>query len=105
MSFAELNESIARDARPPALGAPLEGLWHAARGDWAAAHACVQADATREGAWVHAHLHREEGDLGNAGYWYARARRPMHAPDLELKAEWADIARALLARHPVGRAD
>jgi hypothetical protein len=46
---------------------------------------------------VHAYLHRKEGDLGNAGYWYARAGRTMPARSVTLEREWADIARALLA--------
>lgn len=96
MSFAEFAESVARDSKPPALGAPLQGLWYAGRGDWDAAHTCVQADPGRDASWVHAYLHREEGDLGNAGYWYAKARHPMPDATVMLKTEWADIARALL---------
>lgn len=94
MSFAELMDSIARDAKPPDLAAPLKGLWYSAKGDWNSAHACAQSDSSRDGSWVHAYLHRQEGDLGNAGYWYAKAGRPM--PDVSLKDEWAEIARALL---------
>lgn len=97
MSFAEFSESLAADAVPPALAAPLRGLWYAGRGDWDAAHRCVQADRSRDGCWVHAYLHREEGDLGNAGYWYAKAGRPMPATGTPLKTEWAEVARALLA--------
>ena len=96
MSFEELQESIARDANPPELSPPLKGLWYAAKGDWASAHACAQGDASRAGSWVHAYLHREEGDLGNAGYWYARAGRPMPAQSVSLKEEWAQLARELL---------
>jgi hypothetical protein len=96
MSFAELQESIARDAAPPpAWSGAVRGLWHDARGDWAGAHACVQDDASREGSWVHAYLHRKEGDLGNAGYWYARAGRKMPAAAVTLAAEWEQIAREL----------
>ncbi len=62
-------------------------------GDWDGAHQAVQDDPSPEAAWVHAHLHRIEGDLENAGYWYRRAGRPQATGDLE--AERRDIQRAL----------
>lgn len=96
MSFAEFQESIARDAAPPAgAGGALQALWHDARGDWDAAHEAAQADPGRDGAWVHAYLHRKEGDAGNAGYWYARAGRRAPPAGTTLAAEWEQIARAL----------
>jgi hypothetical protein len=97
MSFDDLQRSIERDAAPPGeLSQALQALWHDARGDWDAAHGCAQAEPGRDGSWVHAFLHRKEGDLGNAGYWYARAGRPVPAKGVTLEAEWAQIARALL---------
>lgn len=100
MSFEDFQKSIAREAAPPAaLGLALQGLWHDARGDWDGAHAAVQRDEQdRDGAWVHAYLHRKEGDIGNAGYWYSRAGRKTPARSLALDAEWAEIARELLGR-------
>ncbi len=96
MSFAELQASIARGAAPPAgMSGALGGLWHDARGDWSAAHTCAQDDHSRDGSWVHAYLHRKEGDPGNAGYWYAKAGRRMPAESTTLAAEWEQIARAL----------
>lgn len=97
MSFDDLRQSIARDAAPPA-GASLsvQALWHDARGDWEGAHNCAQDDHSRDGSWVHAYLHRKEGDLGNAGYWYARAGRRAPAAQVTLEDEWTDIARALV---------
>lgn len=97
MSFDDLRQSIARDAAPPA-GASLavQALWHDARGDWEGAHNCAQDDHSRDGSWVHAYLHRKEGDLGNAGYWYSRAGRKTPAPEVTLENEWAEIARALV---------
>ncbi len=62
-------------------GGPLEALKLAAAGDWDGAHGIVQDDPSPEAAWVHAHLHRVEGDLGNAGYWYRRAGRPVATGD------------------------
>lgn len=103
MSFEELQKSVAGDAAPPAgLSLALQALWHAAARreaqGWTRAHACAQDDPGRDGSWVHAHLHRQEGDLGNAGYWYARAGRKMPAAAVTLEAEWEQIARELLAR-------
>ena len=95
MSFEEF---LAAAAPLAGTGLALQALWHDAHGDWARAHACVQDDASREGAWVHAYLHRKEGDTANAGYWYARAGRTMPAKGVTLDAERADIARELLAR-------
>ena len=97
MSFTEFQQSIARDSAPPAgASGALQALWHDARGDWDRAHACAQEDGGRDGSWVHAYLHRKEGDVGNAGYWYARARRSAPATGVTLAAEWAEIVRALL---------
>lgn len=101
MSFAELQRSIARDAAPPAEMAPsVRALWHDARGDWTAAHGCAQEDESAAGSWVHAYLHRKEGDAGNAGYWYARAGRSRPPAGMTLDAEWEAIARALLEAGP-----
>lgn len=96
MSFAELQESIARDAAPPAgASRAVQALWHDARGSWEAAHTAAQEDEGRDGSWVHAYLHRKEGDLGNAGYWYRRAGQKTPAATITLAAEWAEIAAAL----------
>lgn len=94
MSFDEFETEVAAGRFPATLGLPLQALWHDARGDWPAAHAAVQDDASKDGAWVHAYLHRREGDLGNAAYWYNRAGRPVATGPLAV--EWAAIARALL---------
>ncbi len=99
MSFEEFQAALAASATPSAgLGGPLRALWHDARGDWDGAHREVQEDSSRAGAWVHAYLHRKEGDAANAGYWYARAGRPMPGSKITAETEWASIARELLAR-------
>jgi len=90
----DFKASVADAAPAPNLDAPLAALWWAAKGDWDRAHAIVQDEPTPEAAWVHAYLHRVEGDLGNAGYWYRRAGRP--AADDAVEAEWERIAGALL---------
>jgi hypothetical protein len=85
------------EASPPAGLAPaIEALWWQGKGNWAKAHELAQAVDDADGAWVHAHLHRVEGDLGNAGYWYRRAGQPM--ADGPLQAEWTAIAETLLTR-------
>ena len=95
MNLAELRRSVAEDSAPPeGLSGPLAGLWWQAQGEWDWAHSIVQAGSGSEAAWVHALLHREEGDLGNAGFWYNRAGRRM--PDNTLDEEWARIATELL---------
>lgn len=96
MTLAELKSSLANAAPPAMLDAPLAALWWAARGDWDKAHKLVQDEDSREAAWVHAYLHRVEGDLSNARYWYGAARRLAATGTLE--DEWAEIAVTLLAR-------
>ncbi len=99
MSFEELRQAIGRDAVPPAeWSAALRALWCDASGDWDGAHGLAQEDHSRDGSWVHAYLHRKEGDRGNAGYWYARAGRPLPAAGVSLAAEWEQIARELAGR-------
>lgn len=81
---------------PAKLSLPLQALWHDAHGDWEKAHEVCQQAKSREGDWVHAYLHRKEGDAGNAGYWYARAGQTMPVEGLSLEAEWAQIVEALV---------
>ena len=95
MTLDELRQSLSEDAPPASLDLALAALWRDAKGDWDAAHRLAQEDKSDSGSWVHAYLHRKEGDLSNAGYWYRRAGRPVHEGTLD--EEWADIAQALLA--------
>jgi hypothetical protein len=92
---AAFRSSVAQDAPPDNLSAPLASLWWAAKGDWDRAHRIVQEDDGKDAAWVHAYLHRVEGDLPNAGYWYRQATRPVANETLD--AEWNSIAEALLS--------
>jgi hypothetical protein len=84
-------------AKPPAgISMPLAALWWAAKNEWDKAHSMVQGDDGGDAAWVHAYLHRVEGDNANAAYWYRRAG---HDPSkASLDAEWGDIAGALLGK-------
>lgn len=86
--------SLTGNTPPPGLSLALQALWHDARGDWHAAHRAAQDDDSIDGSWVHAYLHRKEGDLANAGYWYRQAGRPVATGSLD--AEWEQITRVLL---------
>jgi hypothetical protein len=94
MNLAAFRQSLAALAPPAGLSPALEALWRDARGDFDRAHDLAQSDEGGAGDWVHAYLHRKEGDSGNAAYWYRRARKPVFSGTLE--AEWEAIARALL---------
>ena len=94
MRLADFKASLSGAAPAPDLVAPLAALWWAAKGKWDDAHKIVMDDETAEAAWVHAYLHRVEGDLGNAGYWYRRANQPVAKDSLD--AEWERIVSALL---------
>jgi hypothetical protein len=80
------------------LAPALQALWTERAGDWDAAHGLAQGASSQDGDWVHAYLHRREGDPGNAAYWYHRAGQPVPAPELSLEAEWEQIAAVLLSR-------
>jgi hypothetical protein len=95
MDLNEFRTSLAQPA-PPDVPAPLKGLWLAAKGDWDRAHKLVQDDHGDDAAWVHAYLHRVEGDLPNARYWYGQARRPVATN--ALTEEWDAIVEALLGK-------
>lgn len=74
----------------------LLALWWDAKGDWARAHEIAQDVDGADGAWVHAYLHRKEGDVSNAGYWYRQAGRRVATGDL--RVEWEAMVRELLGR-------
>ena len=94
MNLQDFKLSLAQGNPPPGLSLALAGLWWDAKGDWTKAHESAQQDEGPEGAWVHAYLHRKEGDASNAAYWYGRAKTPpSRAPFDE---EWEEIASALL---------
>jgi hypothetical protein len=94
MTFEEFNASLQHTAPPAQMSAVLQSLWHQGKGDWEASHNIAQDIHTNDGSWIHAHLHRAEGDLGNASYWYHRANKPVSKKSLS--DEWEEIVRALL---------
>ena len=94
ITLQQFRESL-QSAEPPAgSSAALAALWHDGRGNWEAAHRVAQDIDSPVGAWIHAYLHRKEGDAANAAYWYRRAGKPV--PSAPLDAEWDAIVTALL---------
>lgn len=94
MTLDDFRRSITAANPPKELSRALAGLWWDAKGDWTRAHESAQQDEGRDGSWVHAYLHRKEGDHGNAAYWYSRAGKPVCKESLDV--EWTCIVRALL---------
>ena len=94
MTMQEFQDSLAGSEPPSGTSLALQAMWHDANGKWDEAHRLAQAEDDRIGAWVHAYLHRVEGDLSNAAYWYRRADRPVCQETLE--QEWDEIVSALL---------
>src|ERR1700686_2956590 len=94
MTLEEFRTSLLGDEPPRELSLALAGLWWDAKGDWKRAHESAQQDEGPAGSWVHAYLHRKEGDVSNAGYWYGRAGRSPARGALE--QEWLEITRSLL---------
>ena len=95
MNIEIFKESLSNEAPSPDLELALQALWWDGKGDWTRAHECAQADESDpRNAWVHAYLHRKEGDLSNAAYWYRRANQPVASRELD--AEWHEIAKALI---------
>ena len=96
MTFERFKNSLNDDAPPSGITDAVRALWVDAKGDWDHAHRIAQEIPNPTGSWVHAYLHRKEGDLGNARYWYHRAGRPESRTTLE--QEWESIVRALLGQ-------
>lgn len=92
----ELARSARVDATAPAgLNAALQCLWLSKAGRWDQAHDACQNLPDPIGAWIHAHLHREEGDHANAAYWYQRARQPVPPRALGIADEWDQLVEKL----------
>src|SRR3954469_11077269 len=98
MTPAQLRATLDQSSPPTNLPPLLAALWWEAKGDWNQAHEIAQTEESADAAWVHAYLHRKEGDNTNAAYWYGQARKPRCT--LPLDAEWEQIVSALLTRAP-----
>ncbi|MCA9400027.1 MAG: hypothetical protein KC713_00240 [Candidatus Omnitrophica bacterium] len=93
MDFNTFQQSLTMES-PPQVSAALQALWWDAKGGWEKAHRTAQDDPSPNGSWVHAYLHRKEGDQWNAEYWYRRAQKSV--PKKSLRAEWEGLVREML---------
>jgi hypothetical protein len=96
LSLNSFLASIETGKAPPAESPPLRALRLDAEGDWEGAHKCVDQLSGSDAMWVHAFLHRKEGDDWNAAYWYRRAGQEPHRGPLD--QEWREIAAALIEK-------
>jgi hypothetical protein len=94
MTVEEFRKFLNGERPPEDLTLSLAALWWDAKGDWTKAHESAQQDEGPAGAWVHAYLHRKEGDLSNVGYWYGRAGK--REAKVSLDEEWTEIVNTLL---------
>jgi len=94
MTLEGFKSSLSSNQPPPGISVLLRSLWLDAKGDWHAAHHLIDELEESKAYWVHAYLHRKEGDLSNANYWYRRAGKQM--PGYSLQQEWNEIINALL---------
>lgn len=98
LTAAAFRASLTADAPPPGLPLQLQALWWSGKGRWERAHELAQNAENGDGAWVHAHLHRIEGDLANAAYWYRRAGQDLRSASID--TEWRAISAEMLAARP-----
>jgi len=94
MTFEEFQNSLASSAPRGDVSQYLQSLWYDAKGDWNKAHSVIQHMEDRTASWIHAYLHRKEGDIANADYWYRRAGKSR--PAISLQDEWKNIVQSLL---------
>ena len=94
MNLHEFKETLPGNLPPANLEDHLKALWFDGKGDWEKAHVLIQDVNDKNAAWIHAYLHRKEGDISNADYWYRRAEQ--ERPEISLEKEWEQIAEALL---------
>jgi hypothetical protein len=94
MTYDQFYASLQKPAPPPGLSVYLQSLWYDAKGDWDQSHELIQDVPDRTASWIHAYLHRKEGDPSNARYWYSKAGKTM--PDQTLQQEWEQIVKAML---------
>jgi hypothetical protein len=94
MNFEEFRQTLSSPEPPGKIPGHLLSLWYDAKGDWERSHTIIQEINDTTAAWIHAYLHRKEGDMGNADYWYHRAGKKR--PAISLEKEWEEIAKAII---------
>lgn len=95
MTFEEFHKSLSGTEPAFSFSSYLKALWYDGKGDWEKAHMIIQDVEDQTASWIHAYLHRKEGDVFNADYWYRRAGKKR--PDSSLEEEWKNIAMVLLS--------
>lgn len=93
MNFSSFKKSLVNN-EPQNVSVYLKALWYDAKDDWDKAHKLIQDVDDKKASWIHAYLHRKEGDTGNADYWYSRAGKKR--PSVSLEEEWETIVAALI---------
>jgi hypothetical protein len=93
MNFSTFTESL-KETTPPDTSVYIRALWYDAKDDWKTAHDLIDQMNDKKACWLHAYLHRKEGDIWNADYWYSRAGKKR--PAFSLTAEWEELAKAFL---------
>ena len=88
-NFEDFQASLGADGPNELWPEALKALWYDGKGDWDMAHNIAQEISSLQGNWIHAYLHRKEGDKWNAGYWYGRANREF--PSVDLKMEFEEL--------------
>ena len=96
MTASELFAAVHAQDLPEGATSTERGLWLAGCGRWEAAHDIVESLPEPAASWIHACLHRDEGDKWNAGYWYDRAKKPMPADSVSIREEWEQLVTALV---------
>ncbi len=94
MNLSTFTESLSANEPPLNISVYLKSLWYDAKGDWDKAHQLIQDVEDKNASWIHAYLHRKEGDVANSDYWYSRAGK--NRPSLSLEKEWKEIVTALI---------
>jgi hypothetical protein len=96
MTYSEFQSSLQQSEPPQKISDLLKAMWHDGKENWAASHDIAQEIHSADGSWIHAYLHRKEGDLSNAAYWYSKAGKPV--PRVSLKEEWEQLVKEFLSR-------
>lgn len=90
-TLAEFKATFSAGQPPAGISIQLKSLWYDGKGNWQQAHNLIDQLTDRSSAWIHAYLHRKEGDIWNADYWYSRARQTR--PDVSLDEEWEKLVK------------
>lgn len=96
MTTEDFKKTLNQSLPPEGIDPLLQAMWFDGKDDWDKAHDIAQEIHTKDGSWIHAYLHRKEGDEGNAGYWYARAGKPFNRKSLQ--EEWNELVTDFLKR-------